>query len=113
MTPQLLARLLCLTTFAVAFQIATARSATLPACSAAISPGPENLDVLAQVRPLSGAALEQACRDYATRALSDSQEWESLKCSAKLGMSPQLFSLDYNVHFNRCKTTLGTNRHAY
>ncbi len=64
--------------------------------------------MLVAVQPLSGNVLEQACRDHAGRALRDSQEWERSGCSAKLHMTSQLFSLDYNTHLNRCKVTLGT-----
>ncbi len=64
--------------------------------------------ILVAVQPLSGNVLEQACRDHAGRALRDSQEWDRLGCSAKLHLTSQVFSLDYNTHLSRCKGTLGT-----
>jgi hypothetical protein len=88
----------------------------IPEISAATLPSPFNEVSSAatcsaepqQNRPLSGGALEAACRTSADRALKDSQEWERLGCSAKLHVSPQLFSPQYNVHFDRCKSTTGT-----
>jgi hypothetical protein len=61
-----------------------------------------------QSRPLSGSALEAACRTTADKALKDSQEWDRLGCSAKLHVAPQVFSPQYNIHFDRCKSTMGT-----
>ncbi len=65
-------------------------------------------NIVVAVQPLSGNVLDQACRDHAGRALRDSQEWERSGCSAKLHLTSQLFSLDYNTHLSRCKGTLGT-----
>jgi hypothetical protein len=57
---------------------------------------------------LSGAELENACQQYADKAVKYAKEWELLQCQKKLSVSPQLMDTDRNYHLTRCRNSVGT-----
>jgi hypothetical protein len=76
-------------------------------CREILQEGQTSSVIILAGRIISYEELKVACPAAAKEAVKDSQEWERMKCTKQLNISPQVISTSYDYHLRRCYDSLG------